>query len=548
MEKSNVENRILILIIIFVFISTLLWARLFFLSVMRHDYYLARTSNNLADPGISGRGSIFLTDKDSLPYAVALNREFPLIYAVPKSIKDPQVTAKKLAPILELDENFLIEKLSRSDDPYEVLKRKVSDETIVQIQVLGEEGINVEEEVLRYYPTVGLLDHLIGFLGFDKNGALAGQYGLEEYYDEKLRGKPGGGRGEDLILTIDSSIQSEAAALIENAVTKWQGTAGSIIVMEPKTGEIIAMSLYPGFDANNYSAVKDRSIFINSMVQGLFEPGSIFKPLTMAIGIEIGAVTPTTQYYDSGEVRIGSYVIKNSTEKNYGYQTMTDVLEKSLNTGAIFVEQKVPKDAFLKYLKDFELDKKTYIDLPEARGNLANLETGRDINYATASFGQGVAFTPIEFLRAINIIANSGRLVQPHIVKRIINPDGRVTEISSVEGKQVISSETSAKLTSMMIKAVENGSGRSAKILGYNIAGKTGTAQVPNFDKPGYSDETIHSFVGFAPAYSPRFIALIKIDKPRGVRFAESTSVPVFHDLAQFIFSYWKIPPDQPVQ
>src|SRR3989344_2174298 len=297
MEKSNVENRILILIIIFVFISTLLWARLFFLSVMRHDYYLARTSNNLADPGISGRGSIFLTDKDSLPYAVALNREFPLIYAVPKSIKDPQVTAKKLAPILELDENFLIEKLSRSDDPYEVLKRKVSDETIVQIQVLGEEGINVEEEVLRYYPTVGLLDHLIGFLGFDK----------------KLRGKPGGGRGEDLILTIDSSIQSEAAALIENAVTKWQGTAGSIIVMEPKTGEIIAMSLYPGFDANNYSAVKDRSILINSMVQGLFEPGSIFKPLTMAIGIEIGAVTPTTQYYDSGEVRIGSYVIKNST-------------------------------------------------------------------------------------------------------------------------------------------------------------------------------------------------------------------------------------------
>lgn len=518
------------------------------MSVIRHDYYLARASNKITDSGIAGRGSIFLTDKDSLPYAVALNREFPLVYAVPRSIKDPQATAKKLAPILELDEVFLVEKFSRSDDPYEVLKKKVSDETAAQIKALGEEGISVEEETLRYYPTAGLLDHLIGFLGFNKDGAVAGQYGLEEYYEEKLMGRPGGGRGDDLILTIDSSIQSEVATLIKDAVTKWNGASGSIIVMEPKSGAILAMSSYPGFDANNYSVVKDRSVFVNSMTQNLFEPGSIFKPLTMAVGIETGAVTPTTQYYDSGEVRIGSYVIKNSTEKSYGYQTMTDVLEKSLNTGAVFVERKIPKEVFLKYLKDFELDKKSAVDLPETRGNLANLETGRDINYTTASFGQGVAFTPIEFLRAINTIANSGRLVQPHIVKRIISPDGRVAEVNPAEGRQIISAETAAKLISMMIKVVENGSGRPAGVLGYSIAGKTGTAQVPNFDKPGYSDETIHSFVGFAPAYNPRFIALIKIDKPQGVRFAESTSVPVFHNLAQFIFSYWKIPPDQPIE
>lgn len=548
MDKPHIENRILILIVAFVFIGTLLWARLFFLSVVRHDYYLARASNKLVDSGIAGRGSIFLTDKDSLPYAVALNREFPLVYAVPKSIKNPQAAAKKLASILELDESFLIDKLSRSGDPYEVLKRKVSDETAALVQGLSEDGISVEEETLRYYPAAGLLDHLIGFLGFNKNGAIAGQYGLEEHYEENLRGKPGGGRGDDLILTIDSSIQSEAAALIKDAVTKWNGAAGSIIVMEPKSGEILAMSSYPGFDANNYSAVQDKSIFVNSMTQNLFEPGSIFKPLTMAVGIETGAVTPTTQYYDSGQVQIGSYVINNSTEKSYGYQTMTGVLEKSLNTGAVFVERKIPKEVFLKYLKDFGLNEKSGIDLPEVRGNLVNLETGRDINYATASFGQGVALTPVEFLRAIDTIANSGRLVQPHIVKRVISSDGRVEEINSAEGRQVISAETAAKLVSMMIKVVENGSGRPAKVSGYSIAGKTGTAQVPNLDKPGYSDDTIHSFVGFAPAYNPKFIALIKIDKPRGVRFAESTSVPVFHDLAQFIFSYWKIPPDQLAQ
>ncbi|MDP3004265.1 MAG: penicillin-binding transpeptidase domain-containing protein, partial [Candidatus Azambacteria bacterium] len=217
-------------------------------------------------------------------------------------------------------------------------------------------------------------------------------------------------------------------------------------------------------------------------------------------------------------------------------------------TGAIFVEQKVPKDIFLKYLKDFNIDSKTGIDVNEVSGDLSGLSNMRDINFATASFGQGVALTPIELLRALSAIANGGKLVRPHLVAKIVSRIGETYETENDSPAQIISSETSVKLINMLVKAVENGSGRRAQIKGYTIAGKTGTAQVPDLKNGGYLDEYIHTFVGFAPAYDPKFIALIKLDNPRGVRFAESTVVSVFHDLAQFIFSYLAIPPDKPVE
>jgi len=535
----------LVLILVFVLLSLLIWGRFFYLTVIRHDYYLAKAKNISDNSGAIPRGSIFLTDKDNVPYAVALNKEFPLVYAVPVKVKDPASLAKKLVPILELDEQFLFQKLSKPNDPYEILKKKVSDETVNAIKALEEPALGIDDETLRYYPEGLYLSQVIGFLGFNKDGQ-TGQYGLEEYYDKDLSGLIS---SADLVLTIDSAIQAQAGTLLAAAVKKWQANNGSIVVMNPKSGDIIAMASFPDFDANNYSAVLDKSIFVNPVTLKRYEPGSVFKPITMAIGIETGAVTPETEYYNTGSVQINNRIISNSIpDEILGWQTMTTVLEQSLNTGAVFVEQKVPKDIFLKYLKDFGINSKTGIDVSEVPGDLSGLSSMRDVNFATASFGQGVALTPIELLRALSTIANGGKLVRPHLVAKIVSRIGETYETKNDLPAQIISSETSAKLINMLVNVVENGSGRRAQIKGYTVAGKTGTAQVPDLKNGGYLDEYIHTFVGFAPAYDPKFIALIKLDDPKGVRFAESTVVSVFHDLAQFIFSYLAIPPDKPVE
>jgi len=543
MIKYNPENRILVLIFVFVLLGLLIWGRFFYLTVIRHDYYLAKAKNISDNSGAIPRGSIFLTDKDNVPYAVALNKEFPLVYAVPVKVKDPANLAKKLVPILELDEQLLFQKLSKPNDPYEILKKKVSDNTINAIKALEEPALGIDDETLRYYPEGLYLSQVIGFLGFNKDGQ-AGQYGLEEYYDKDLSGLIS---SADLVLTIDSAIQAQAGTLLAAAVKKWQANSGSIVVMNPKSGDILAMASSPDFDANNYFVVLDKNIFVNPVTLKRYEPGSVFKPITMAIGIETNAVTPETEYYNTGSIKINDKTISNSLPNEVlGWQTMTTVLEQSLNTGAIFVEQKVPKDIFLKYLKDFGINSKTGIDVNEVSGDLSGLSSMRDVNFATASFGQGVALTPIELLRALSAIANGGKLVRLHLVAKIVSRNGETYGTKNDPQPQIISSETSAKLINMLVNAVENGSGRRAQVKGYTVAGKTGTAQVPDLKNGGYLDEYIHTFVGFAPAYDPKFIALIKLDNPRGVRFAESTVVSVFHDLAQFIFSYLAIPPDKP--
>lgn len=546
MIKYNPENRILILLIIFILLGLLIWGRFFYISIIRHEYYLAKakiisTANSSAAP----RGSIFLTDKNALPYAVALNKEFPLVYAVPAKIKESGILAEKLAQILELDKETLVQKLSKTDDPYEILKKKVSEETVKAIKDQNEIGIGIDDETLRYYPEGVYLSHAIGFLGFNKNGQ-AGQYGLEEYYDKELSGFVA---SADLILTIDSSIQSQAGVLLSETVENWQADGGSVVVMNPKDGSVLAMASLPDFDANHYFSIENPDFFVNPVTLKRYEPGSVFKPITMAIGIETGAVTPETEYYNNGTVKVGDKIISNSIpDKILGWQTMIKVLEQSLNTGAVFVEQKVPKDVFLRYLKDFGVDSKTGIDVAEINGDLSVLESMRDINFATASFGQGVALTPIELIRALSVIANGGKLIRPHLVQKIVYHNGGNYKIKDELPKQIISPETSAKLINMMIKVVESGSGRRAGVSGYTVAGKTGTAQVPDLKMGGYKDEYIHTFAGFAPAYDPKFIILIKLDNPKGVRFAESTVVPVFSDLAKFIFSYYQIPPDKPVE
>ncbi|OHA49292.1 MAG: hypothetical protein A3B75_02375 [Candidatus Terrybacteria bacterium RIFCSPHIGHO2_02_FULL_43_14] len=317
--------------------------------------------------------------------------------------------------------------------------------------------------------------------------------------------------------------------------------------MDPITGAVRAMASYPNFNLNNYSEVEDAGVYANPAVSHIFEPGSVFKPITLAAGLDSKAITPSTTFENTGSVKIGNYTISNVVQEAIGTRTMTETLEESLNTGAIFAEQKTGDETFKKYVQDFGFDEKTGIDLfAETQGNIANLSENRPINFATASFGQGIAVTPIAMANAISAIANNGQLMRPYVVQVIRHANGQEEKTVPKVIRKILSQRTVTDLTAMMVSVVRNGTGKRAQIEGYTIAGKTGTAQVANSDRRGYSDKDIHTFAGFFPAFDPKVLIFIKLDDPKGVRYAEGSAVPLFKEIAQYLITYYSIPPDAP--
>ena len=395
-----------------------------------------------------------------------------------------------------------------------------------------------------------------------------GRYGVEEYYEEKLAGKAGfveakkdslgqlisvGDRilsqpedGVDLILTIDPNIQFFIEGKLKETIERLRAPSGTIIVMEVKTGAIKAMANWPDFDPNKYNEVKDPHLFLNPAISETYEPGSIFKPITMAGALDEGVIEPNTTYEDKGFTEVEEHIIRNALERAEGIQTMTQVLEKSLNSGAIFVQQKLGKDDFKKYVEKFGFGSKTGIDLSgEEKGNISNLKKKGNVEYATASFGQGIAVTSIQLITALSAIANDGILLRPYVVEKIIYKNGEEKLTQPKEIRRVISSETASRLTAMMVSVVKNGYSKKAGIPGYLIAGKTGTSQIPDLEKGGYTEETIHTFGEFFPALNPQFSVLIKIDKPKVIRFAADSLTPVARQITEYILNYYEIPPSQ---
>jgi cell division protein FtsI/penicillin-binding protein 2 len=547
--------------------------RLFSLQVLKHSFYraLANNQHQIFQTIYPFRGEIFMrdryTDADSrsMLFPVAINKDLWMVYAVPKDIEEKEETVKKLSPLLEVDEDVLEQRINKPDDPYEPLKNKVDEETAQKIKELNLKGIHLKTEGWRYFPANELACHLMGFVGFEGDQRI-GRYGIEEYYEKELSGKSGfveakidslgelisiGDRvlreakdGADLILTIDPNVQFFVEEKLKETIENLQATGGVIIVMETKTGAIKAMASWPGFDLNKYNEVEDINLFLNPAVQGRFEPGSIFKPITVAAALDKGVITPRATYEDKGKVEISGHILKNAHEETEGIQTMTQVLEKSLNTGAVFIQQRLGKDDFKKYVEKFGFDDKTGIDLTgEIRGDISNLRKKKDLEYATAAFGQGIAITPIQLISALSAIGNDGILLRPYVVEKIIFSEGEEKITEPKEIRRVISSDTASRLTAMLVSVVKNGYGKKAGVSGYLIAGKTGTAQIP--EPGGYSEETIHCFGGFLPALDPYFAILIKIDRPQEIRFAADSIAPVFSQVAEYILNYYEIPPSQ---
>jgi len=567
--KKKREWRIYFLLVILFLIFGVVVCRLFFIQVLKHSAYiaLAQDQNQISQKLIPKRGEIFVQDKDSSLTPLATLREYPFVYLVPREIsQDKEKIADELSGILEMDKNAILEKINKENDPYEMLKSKLGDQTAEQIKKLNLKGVYLGSENLRWYPQKNLASHLLGFVGF-ANVEKIGQYGLEGYWQENLAGKPGfletekdalgkwiltgdynlepAQDGDNLYLTIDPNIQFIAEQELKAVLEKWNSSGGSIVITDPKTGAIKAMASFPSYDPNEYGKVQNADEFLNPVIQKLYEPGSIFKPFTMAAGLDTGKISPNTTYVDTGFVQIKGSVISNALNRSYGLSDMSKVLEKSINTGAVFVERTVGNENFRKYVEAFGFNRPTGVDLSgEIGGDINNLKGNKEIDFATASFGQGIAVTPLELVAAIGAIANEGKMMKPYVVEKIIHSDGQEEKIEPQPIRQVISEQTANKLTAMLVNTVRNGYDK-VKIKGYFIAGKTGTAQVPLEDKAGYSDETIHTFIGYAPAYNPKFLIAIKMDKPKGIAFASDSLGPVFANIARYLFSYYEIPPDE---
>jgi len=554
-----------------VFLSAaVIFFRLYSLQVAAYDVYraIAQNQHYIFQKLIPKRGKIYLKDGDGL-YPLAINREFKMAYAVPKEVKDKEKAIIGISSALDLEEDAIRKKLDDPEDMFEILKHRLTDEEISKIKELEISGVYFMPESFRYYPAAELAAQTVGFVGSDGR-EYKGRYGLEAYWEKELRGTPGnlsqerdaGGRwisianrefnpardGADLVLTIDRIVQYETEKILKETVEKHGADSGTILAMEPKTGKILAAANYPSFNPNEYSKCEDMSLFINPSVSEAYECGSVFKAITMAIGIDDGKVEPDSVYYDSGSVREAGYVIKNSDEKAYGEQTMTQVLERSLNTGAIYVEKLTGNKKFADYVKRFGFGEKTGIRLPgESRGNINNLKAlKRDIQFFTASFGQGIAVTPIQLIAAYSAIANGGKLMEPQLVEKKIYSDGGIEEVEPREIRRVIKKETAEKLSRMLQSVVENGHGKRAGVSGYLVGGKTGTAQVAKAGEKGYEEGiAIGSFAGFAPIEDPQFTVLVKIYNPKDVQWAESTAAPAFSRVMKFLLEYYKISPTE---
>ena len=571
------DKRLLLLKTVFFLFGLILIGRLFELQVLKGKAYSLKADEQYSVRRTveAPRGLIFIhertqegADDELFPIARNVNRH--LIYAVPKDIENPEEAIGILSPLLGLSVDELSRKLNKPLDPFEPLVHGASDEMWALLQERNITGVGAQVEYARDYPEGLLFGTITGFMqgeGDDRRG----QYGIEQIYDDTLKGTRGLfdveqdangnvipiGRensyaavpGSDIVLTIDHAIQYRACERLDNAVRIHGAKGGSLLILNPMTGAVRALCVTPRFDPNGYGSVKDLSVYLNQVISGSWEPGSIFKAITMAAALEHEAVTPETTFVDIGSVTLDKETINNADNKVYGEQSMTQVLANSINTGAVYAQRAAGKEVFRTTVEAFGFWRKTGIELPaENSGDISSLAKRGEIYAATASFGQGITATPLQMTAAFGAIANGGILMKPYIVEEVIHADGEKVKTSPQEIGRVISQRTAIVLRAMLVNVVEEGHGKRAGVQGYWVAGKTGTAQVARKDGKGYDPyKTIGSFIGFGPVDAPRFVMLVKIDEPSSVKFAESTAAPVFGEMADFLFQYYRIKPTREI-
>lgn len=576
MHANNLNSvttyRLRLMILFVPFLAALIIFRLFYWQVIRGPSLSAQANRQHQEIVVlaSERGSIYDSRGDLLAGTQNLYHLF---------VYKPQLTADKLQVINSLarliapdpppaspgakiitkedmineSRDFLIGRFAL-ESKWVSLKHYLSPSQKQAISNLNYVGIGFEDEFTRFYPEASLAAQVLGFVGSDLAGQPQGYFGLEGQFDRQLRGREGKiltekdahgtpiliGKynlsknitGRSLVTTINKQTQFIVEALLKDGLEKYQARAGNVIVLDSKTGKVIAMAAYPNYDPGHFADF-DKSSYKNPNVANLFEPGSIFKVLVLAAAINEKAITPETICDETcnGQINIGQYTIKTWNEKYYPRTNMTDVIIHSDNTGMVYMARKLGKESFIKYLQAFGFGKPTLIELQdEAAGGEKTFDDLKDIDLATNSFGQGIAVTPIQIITAVNAIANGGYLMKPTIIEKIISADKEIP--NRVEPPiKILEPSTVEQVRNIMVAAVERGEAKFARPKGVEIAGKTGTAQIPI---QGHYDptKTIASFIGFFPARDPQYTMLVSLTEPQTSQWGSETAAPLWFTIA----------------
>jgi len=484
------------------------------------------------------------------------------LYAIPKRIPDHAAAAAKLAPVLATPAATIRAALD-SGAEWLYLKRRLPEPVAKAVEALAIPGLGFEPEPKRLYPNEALAAHLLGFVNDDG----IGQYGVEGAYDKILRGVPGrlvverdpkdrelalGLRtavppknGADLVLTIDLVVQTAIERELRRAVEREKLTSGSIVVVDPRDGAVLGLASWPTFDPARV-AVADPEALRDRAVSWAFEPGSTMKAVTIAAGIDQHVVTPTTTYEDKGYAVIGGRRLNNAQGKVYGTTTVTQILERSANAGAVFVASRLGQDPLYQYLRAFGFGDATGVDLAaEASGAVRPLAQWYPVDVGTIAFGQGIAVTPLQVAMAYAAIANGGTLYRPRVVAATRDADGE-HRTAPVAVRSPITPDTADTLRTMLVSTVDRGIAHGASLAGYSVAGKTGTAQIPSGDGRYVDDAYISSFAGFVPANDPRFVVVIVLERPQTKLLGTVTAMDTFHDLALDMLRNARLQPDRP--
>ena len=551
------------------FVVIILISKLGYIQIAQGQAYKDKAEKQYTVPvsGLFDRGTIFFQEKMGRKISAATVLPDYTLAVDPLYVKDPANLASKLAKFATFDRADFIARTMRPGDRYEEVAKHLGEKEIAGINALHEKAVVLKKDQKRFYPGGATAAQVLGFVGSSADG-LSGRYGLERYYNETLVRsgdttsssffadlflKAGQtilsthSREGDLVTTIEPTVQGMLERVLqEDVLKKYSALQASGIIMNPKTGEIYAMASAPTFDPNNFSKERNVGVFVNPLVEGVYEMGSIIKPLTIAAGIDAGVITADTTYDDKGFRIYNTKKISNFDHKGRGIVSMQTVLGQSLNTGTMFVFDRLGRERLRNYFKSFGLGEETGIDLPnEAVGKIKNLETTRDIEYATASFGQCISMTPVEVIRALSSLANGGVLVTPHVVKQIDYGFGVTHDFVPGEERRVIKKETSHELTRMLTLDTDTALvGGTLKLEHYSIAVKTGTAQV--VDGKTYSDKNfLHTFIGYFPSYDPKFIVFLSVKNPQNVKYSSQTLPEPFMQIAKFLLNYYEVPPDR---
>ncbi|MEK7219288.1 MAG: penicillin-binding protein 2 [Patescibacteria group bacterium] len=570
--KSSFFHRYWVVLSGIVLFSLILVVKLFFVQILHGNAYSESADRQYATPSsnIFERGTIFFSGKDGHLISAATQTTGYKIAIDPTKIIDAEKVYQQLSATITLDYDDFIARAKKTNDPYEEIATHLSKEKADTVSALKITGVNIFKEKWRFYPGSNMASHALGFVGY-KGDELGGRYGLERQYDGILARNndnpyinffaevfsnlqktlfESDKKEGDIVTTIEPQVQNFLEKKLTEVKDKYSIDSIGGIIMNPQDGSIYALSVKPDFDPNNFSQVKNSSIFTNSLVEGVLEFGSVVKPLVMAGALNMGVVTPEMTYNDKGSVIVEDYEIFNFDKKGRGPGTsMQEVLNQSLNTGMVFVEKKMGKENLRDYLLAYGIKDKTGIDLPnETSGLVSNILTSpREIEYANAAFGQGIALTPVELIRALASLANSGNLVVPHIIKEIKYNDGTSKVMLYPSTPTKITKQTAEEITRMLVnvmdKAIKGGAG---KLEHFSVAVKTGTAQVADSVNGGYyEDRHNHSFFGYFPAYDPKFIVLLYAVNPKGIRYAAETWSDPFLDITKFLLNYYEVSPDR---